>query len=224
MKSLWIITAVMLAAFLVAGCGGGEKDAKDGDDANADLEPIDQLKAVSTDLQAGVDDLMAPINEVDALIENVTSLPAKLNIDAKTFMGMVSATADSGEISIQADLDITVEAKAEVEACLTQVQTIIAGLKATPEKVKVLTVKVAEATAKVPMLAAKVTTNAQAKLANPLAKADVKVSAQADLDAVVSVQADVEASIEEVKGTITGIPAMAAEALAKLTASFAGGI
>ncbi|MDD5308862.1 MAG: hypothetical protein PHU25_16225 [Deltaproteobacteria bacterium] len=40
-----------------------------------ELSAIDQLKALSTDLQAGVDALMQPINDTDSLINDSRACP-----------------------------------------------------------------------------------------------------------------------------------------------------
>jgi hypothetical protein len=178
---------------------------------------------LSANLQAGVDQLMQPITDTQWVIDEITSLPARLNLDAGSLLGMAKATMDSGTISISADLNLAAEAQAEVQALLGKIQAIVAGLKATPDRVQALTVQAGAAIAQVPVLATGITTTAQAKLANPLASAESKAQAQADLSAVVNVQASVEAQIQDVQNKIVGIPAMATEALAKLAASFAGG-
>jgi hypothetical protein len=209
----------------VAACGGskGKGDANASGEAEVQLSGIQKLEKLSANLQAGVDQLMQPITDTQWVIDEITSLPARLNLDAGSLLGMAKATMDSGTISISADLNLAAEAQAEVQALLEKIQAIVAGLKATPERVQALTVQAGAAIAQVPVLATGISTAAQAKLANPLASAESKAQAQADLSAVVNVQASVEAQIQDVQNKIVGIPAMATEALAKLAASFAGG-
>ncbi|MDD5308861.1 MAG: hypothetical protein PHU25_16220 [Deltaproteobacteria bacterium] len=148
-------------------------------------------------------------------------MPARLNLNAKAFMGMAKATLDSGSVSISADLNLYAAAKAEVEAALNKLKGIVEGLKAAPDRVQALAVKATAAVAQVPVLATQVTTTAQATIANPFASAESKTQAQADLSGVTQIQADVTAQIQDVQNKIMGIPALAASALAKLTASFA---
>jgi chromosome segregation ATPase len=222
-RTVAISSTLLLAASLVA-CGGSK--GKSGDtsaEAEVDLSAMDELKGLSTELQAGIDELMQPIDDSQAVIDEITALPQKLNLDAKSLMSMASATVENGTVSIDANMDLEAEARAEVEAVLGKLQAIIEGLKATPERVKLLGTKAAGAVAKVPVLATKIQTTATAKLGNPLASAESQAQAQADLDSLAQVKGDVQAQIQDVQAKIQGIPAMATEALAKLTAAFAGG-
>ena len=216
--------ALSLGVMLAAACGGskGGKDGETAAEAEVDISAIDQLKGLSTELQVGVDEMMQPITDSEAVVDQITSLPDRLDLDAQALMAMASATLENGTVEISTDLDLTAEARAEVEAVLTKLQAIVDGLKATPERAKALTAKAATAMAQVPVLATKVTTSAQAKLANPLGSAESKAQAQADIEAVAQIKGDVETQIADVQNKIAGIPAMATEALAKLTASFAG--
>jgi hypothetical protein len=213
----------VLLFIALAACGGSKAEGDTAGEAKVELSGIQKLEKLSADLQAGVDQLMQPITDTQWVVDQVTSLPARLNLDAKSLLGMAKATMDSGSISISADLNLAAEAQAEVQALLERIQAIVAGLQATPERVKILTAQAGAAIAQVPVLAMGITTSAQAKLANPLASAESKAQAQADLSAVVNVQAGVEAQIQDVQNKIMGIPALATEALAKLAASFAGG-
>jgi hypothetical protein len=222
MQRLGRIAAVSCALLLCA-CGGDKKDAGGTGEAKVELSAMDELKGLSTELQAGVDGLMAPINEVDGLINDVTSAPGRLGIDAGSLMSMDSATMSNGQVAIAADFSADAAVRAEVEAILGRLNNIVVELKATPDKVAALSAKVVEATARVPVLATGITTSAQMKLTNPLGSAEGKAQAQADLSAVAGVQADVQATIADVQNKIAGIPAMGAQALAKLTAAFAGG-
>ncbi len=220
------IATLMVLAMSLAACGGGKAEAKTSGDASAeaDVEPMDQLKGISTSLQASVDTLMQPINDVDGLINDITSLPTKLNLDAASLMGMFSAQASSdGKIEISADITTDDAVKAEIEAVMERLRNIIAGLKAIPTNVKLVTVQAAEAVVALPVLATKVTASANAKIVNPFGKAEEKAQAQADLTAVAGVQTEIQGQISDIQAQITGIPAMGAEALAKITAAFAGG-
>lgn len=154
-------------------------------------------------------------------MNEIGNLPKKHGLTAAEIMGMAKATSDSGKVEVSFKADVAADVKADVEDSLKKLAATVAALKATPEKVAGLTKKVAAATAKVPLLATKVTTSASVTMSNPFGDASAKAKAQADLDAVKSVQADVTKSIEGVQGKIGTIPAMATDALAKLTASFA---
>ena len=216
---------------LLAGCGGSKKSSQTQTQANvaggaqvqAELSAMDELKGLSANLQAGVDALMAPINETQQLIDHITAMPARLGIDVKSLMGMCSATLQSGQVSFSADFSADAAVQAEVHGVLERLNYIVAGLKAIPSNVKALGQSAIAATAKAPVLATQVSTSANVTLANPFAKPEAKAQAQAEMNAVNQVQAEVSAKISEVQSTIMGIPTMAIDALAKFAAAFTVG-
>lgn len=223
-----IMISIAICASLV-GCGGDKKSSQTQTQADAaggaqvEMSAMDKLNGLSAELQAGVDALMAPINETQQLIDHITAMPARLGIDAKSLMGMCSGTLQSGQVSFSADISADAAVQAEVHGVLERLNYIVAGLKAIPENVKALGQSAVSATAKVPVLATQVTTSANVTLANPFAKPEVKAQAQADMNAVNQVQAEVSAKVSEVQATIMGIPTMAIDALAKFAAAFTVG-
>jgi hypothetical protein len=214
---------VLVFAVAVAACGGSKGEAKGSADAQAQAEvpAMDQLKFISTDLQANLNALMAPINEVDALIGQITSMPQRLNLNAKALMGMCKATLDNGQIQIAADFNADAAVRAEVEGVLMRLKAIVDGLKAMPQNAQALTVKAGSAIVAVPAIGTKITAESTMKLNNPFGKPEVKAQAQADLQSLAQVQADVQATVSQVQQQVMGLPAMAAGALAKLAAAFA---
>lgn len=226
MKRFACAVSVILLSAGIAACGGDKKETSTSADAAAevDLDPIDELQGLSTSLQASVDALMSPINEVDGLINDITSLPTKLNLDAKSLMSMFSAQMSSdGQIEVSAEITTDEAVKAELQGMLARLKAIVDGLKAIPVNTKAVGAQAAAAVVRVPALATKVTTTATAKVNNPFGKAEDKAKAQADLQAVAGIQANVQAQIQDIQKKVTEIPAMATSALAKLAAAFAGG-
>ena len=120
------------------------------------------------------------------------------------------------------NLDIAADAKAEVEAVLVKIQGIVTGLKETPERAKTATGNIVALGTKATGLVGKLTAKYQAKLSNPLLKADAKAKIQADLDTVLKLDADIKATISDAKATVTSLPSKGKEALVKLTAAFSG--
>lgn len=216
---------VIAVALAVAACGGSKGEAKSSADAQAgaqaEVPAMDQLKFISTDLQAHLNALMAPINETDALIGQITSMPQRLNVNAKALMGMCKATLDNGQVQIAAEFNADAAVRAEVEGVMMRLKAIVEGLKAMPQNAQALTVKAGSAVVAVPALGTKITAEATVKLNNPFGKPEVKAQAQADLQSLAQVQADVQATISQVQQQVMGLPAMAAGALAKLGAAFA---
>jgi hypothetical protein len=213
--------AVLVFAVAVAACGGGKGEAKTSANAQADVPAMDQLKFISADLQANLDALMAPINEVDTLIGQITSMPQRLNLNLKSLMGMCKATLDNGQVQIAADFNADAAARAEVEGVLMRLKAIVDGLKAIPQNAQTLTVKAGSAMVAVPALGAKVTAEATMKVNNPFGKPEEKMQAQADLQSLAQVQADVQGTIQQVQQKVMELPSLATSALAKLTAAFA---
>jgi uncharacterized protein YicC (UPF0701 family) len=206
----------------LVGCGGGNGEEPKTAQAKASLElaPIDELKSIPKDLEAEMTAITRPIDEVQAIVDDLGKLPAKLKLNKSQLVALAKASFDNGKVEVKLDMDLAAEAKAEVEAYLKRIAAVVADLKATPDKVAGLTKKVASATARVPVLATKVTASATATVSNPFGDASAKAKAQADLDGVKKAQEDVMKSVNDIQGKVAGIPEMATNALAKLTASF----
>jgi len=214
---------LVVACVLLASCGGSGKQTRNQAGATGELTPMQQLQAVSGDLQAGVDELMAPINETQQIIDHVTAMPGRLGIDARSLMGMCQSTFQSRQLAFDANISAAADVQAEVMGVLVRLNHVVAGLKAIPANVGALGAQAVEATAKVPLLATKVATSANVTLTNPFSSPEEKAQAQADVQAVSQVKAEVMAKISEIQAKVTGIPAMATDALAKLAAAFAVG-
>jgi len=212
---------VLVFAIVAAACGGGKGEAKSSADAEVKVPAMDQLKGLSVDLQGQLDALMAPINEVDALVEQITSMPQRVGVDAKSLLGMAKATTENGQIAISADFSADAAVRAEVEGVLAKLKGIVDGLKAIPQNTQALVAKAAEALVKVPALGIAVQSEATVKASNPFGKPEEKAQAQADLQSLAQVQADVQGTIQSVQQKVMELPALATSALAKLTASFA---
>jgi hypothetical protein len=217
--------AVLWIAIAAAACGGGKgsSNASGRTEAQADLSAMDQLKGLSADLEGQLNALMAPITEVDTMVSYVAEMPARLGIDMGSLVSSAKATMETGQISLSVDLTSDAAVRAEIENVFLRLRWIVDGLKAMPQNAKALATKAGEAIVKVPVLATRVTAEANVKVANPFAKPEVKAQAQADIQSLAQVQAEVQKSIQDVQQQIMGLPALATKALAKLTASFAGG-
>jgi hypothetical protein len=205
------------------GCGKKDKGSTNPDEAaeaEGEVDPLEELKAIPTQVQAEVDLVLQPITDVDVVIDQVTSMPQTLGVDAASLKGLAKASLENGEVSV--NLDIAADAKAEVEAVLVKITGIVTGLKETPERVKTATGNIVALGTKATGLVGKLTAKYQAKLSNPLIKADAKAKIQADLDTVVKLDADIKATINDAKTTVTSLPDKGKEALVKLTAAFSG--
>mgnify|MGYP000370216856 CR=1 FL=1 len=183
-------------------------------------DPLVELQAIPAQIQAEVDLVLQPITDVDVVIDQVTSMPQTLGVDAASLRGLAKASFENGEVAV--NLDIAADAKAEVEAVLVKIKGIATGLKETPERVKTATGNIVAIGTKATGLVTKLTAKYQAKLSNPLLKADAKAKIQADLDTVLKLDADIKGTISDAKSTVTSLPDKGKEALIKLTAAFSG--
>jgi hypothetical protein len=218
--------ALTLVTLTVAplGCEKKDKGTQNPDEASeSDKDPLEQLKGIPTEIQAEVDGVLKPITDVDVVIDQVSTMPSRLGVDAAALRGMASASLTNGEVAIKVDASITEEAKAEIQGVLDTVKGIGIGLKETPQRATVATKNILALGAKSAALVAKLTAKYQAKLSSPLTKAEEKLKIQAELDGVVKLDADIKAVIGDAKSTVTALPAKGTEALAKITAAFAGG-
>ena len=218
-----LVSLVLGVSVLSVACGGGSSDGKPAASASASVTPLEELQGIPKDLNADVADLTKPIDDTQAVIDQIGALPKKYGFTAADMAAMCKATINDGTVDVKVNGNLSDDAKAEIKAALEKLKGVVAGLKATPNKVVALGKKAAVDTAKVPVLATRVTTEASAASANPFGSADSKAKAKADLDSVKQVQADVNKSITDVQAKVTGIPAMATDALAKLTATLTAG-
>jgi peptidoglycan hydrolase CwlO-like protein len=216
-----LFSLILGTAVLSTACGGGGEGAKSSADAKADLSAMQELEAIPQELDAEVAELTKPIDDTQALIDELANLPKKHGISAGAFASMAKASIDDGKVEVQADAELAAEAKAELEAALGKLRATVVALKSTPDKAASLTKKLATFTAKVPTLATAVTASATATAANPFADGDAKAKAQADLDGVKKAQEMAQKSLSDTQAKVTEVPALATTALAKLTASIA---
>lgn len=207
---------------LGVGCGGSEPQTKTA--AEVEITPMQHLKSMSSELKAGAEDLTKPIDQVQAILDDLARLPERHGLTLGDVMGMAKATLDSGKVALSVSVDIGAEAKAELETLLTRLNDVVLELKRTPEKVATLTRKIAEDTALLPVLASRVTITASATSINPFVSAEIRAQAQADVAQLQLVQQEVNATINSTQAKIMGIPSMATSALAKLEASLLSGI
>jgi hypothetical protein len=226
------VAALFGCLVLVVGCGGGVEEierARSPESANGDqpaaLEqtPMEELQSIPRDLKAQVAGLTKPIDDVQKVIDQIGSIPKRYGINAGDMIAMANATFQSGQVKLNVGADISADAKAEIETALKTLKNAVAGLKATPNKVAALTANLVAQATKVPVLVTKVTAKATVTASNPFASADAKANAQADIQNAKQAADEIMKLVSETQAKVTGIPAMATDALGKLTAALAGG-
>jgi hypothetical protein len=224
MKRFPALLVVCAIAALPMGCSKKDKGTTNPDEATAqdgDVDPLAELQTIPERIQAEIDLVLQPITDVDVVIDQVTTMPTRLGVDASGLTSLAQASLSDGQVEI--DLDVEADAKAEIEGLIETIQGIAVGLKETPERATNATKNIVTLGGKAAALAAALTGKYQAKLANPLLKAEKKAELQAELDLVIKLDGEIKGMVNEAKSTVTALPAKGTEALAKLTAAFAGG-
>lgn len=219
-----LLTFLVLGSLAVApmGCNKKDKGTDNPDEASEeDGDPMAELQAIPDQIQAEIDLVLQPITDVDVVVDQLTSIPSRYGMNASDLTAMASAKFDGGTVEFNAD--VSGDAKAEIETMLATIEGIAVGLKETPARAKTATANLAELGVKATGIVTKLTTSINAKMSNPLLKAEKKAELQAELDLVMKFDADIKATIGSAKETVMGVPKMGTEALAKLTAALAGG-
>ena len=219
--SFWV-SALLGLALVVSACEEAKSPDSVESDESPSQSPMEDLQAIPIELSAQVANLTKPIDDVQTVIDQLTSIPKRYGLDAADMLAMAKATVESGEVNVTVPADVSDDARAEIETALGTLKGTVGALKATPDRVASLMSSIATDSARVPELAAKVTVSATAAAANPFGGADTKAKAQADVQKVKQVVADVMKVVRDTQAKIVGIPAMATGALTKLMAALNG--
>jgi hypothetical protein len=211
-----IVVSLAAIATLSLGCAHKSRDTKPPQEETS-ADPMAELEGIPAAIDAEVQLVLEPIHEVDRVLEQVSTMPGRLGIEPKGLRALALASLKDGEVAI--NLQLSTEARAEVEALLESVRKISVGLRDTPERIAVSTKNIVAQGAKAVALTGKLTVKFQAKMALPFVSVEEKARLQEQLATVQRIEADVKARVAEAKSTVVDLPARGTEALAKLTAA-----
>jgi hypothetical protein len=227
-----LVSFALLTTVSLTSCKKKDGETTDPDSETEEKEDaLTQLKAVPADIQGEIDLVLKPIKDAEELMAKIETAPETLKISAPELKGLLKAAFDADvkadgegvEANVSVDLsalDITAEARAELQAMIDLIREIKVGLLATPENVVTATTNIVAHGARATTLGASATASIQAKMT--VAMGGKKDELQGQLNEITQIQADVTASVADAKATVTGIPAEATSMGAKLAASFAG--
>lgn len=207
---------IILLSMSACGGGSGSKDTNTASDVK--VRPTQQLQGISKDLQAKVDDIIKPLDEVDGLLLHIEELPTRVNVDLSSLAPLFQAAISGGDTTIPDSLRLDLQAKKEVEAVVQRFKAIVNGLKSTPEKLKELSTKIVKVLPEIPILAAQVLATSKVVMANPFASAEAKAQAQADMAALTQIQTDVQNKVKDIQKKVLTLPQKAKSALSGLAA------
>ncbi len=101
------VGALLGMALAVSACGGaseGEEakapDSVDDSDEAPRQSPMEELQAIPKELRAQVANLTKPIDDVQKVIDQLTSIPKRYGLDPADMTAMAKATLESGKVSL----------------------------------------------------------------------------------------------------------------------------
>ncbi|MFV8756339.1 hypothetical protein ACNOYE_37810 [Nannocystaceae bacterium ST9] len=224
-RKIQVSMLLALSLFPIA-IGGCEKKAKgetvSPDEAEGEVDPMTELKAIPTRLQAEVDGVMQPLTDAEKLMGELETIPERYSLSAADFKSMVKASFDSetGTVELSADLQIAEDAKTELLATIAQLRGIKVGLETTPDRVELALENVIKIGADAVTLSTKLLASLEAKAKVAMGEKKAEIAAQ--IQEVTALKDQITTQIDDAKAQITELPARATEIGANFTASFAG--
>lgn len=206
MRTLKLL-ALLIAGGFIIGCGGGQ--SKGGD---SDKSSYEQLQELEANLTKAMNDVVAPIDQVDAMVTKLTEVPTKYKLspeDFKAFAGSLMAGATSVPGSVDA------KAAADLKSFAGDFSAFKTSLMNSGENATALVGEVTAAIAKVPVLAGKVAAEAALVKNNPFKSKEEKAAAAKQAADVKALETKVLAQVKAMQGKVGGLPARAAAAVAK---------
>lgn len=173
--------------------------------------------AIETELNL----VLAPIHGVDQVVEQLTTMPDRLGIDAASLRALAAASLREGSVVVE--LDASAEVRAEVEQLLLTIRGIGEGFRATPQRLAAAAKRIAARGAKATVLVTKLTTRHQIKLMSPFTPAEEKARVTGELEAIAKIEAEIKLAVTTAQSTVLGLPARTTAAAAKIAAAFTVG-
>ncbi|MBC8069289.1 MAG: hypothetical protein IAG13_13215 [Deltaproteobacteria bacterium] len=207
--------ALLLLAIVAALPGCAKKSETEHPSETVASDPLTELTRIPDVVEAEVKLVLGPIHDVDRVLEQLSTMPDRLGIDAKGLRALAAASLQGGKVTV--DLDLSAEARAEVETLLGTVREIGEGLRETPARVAGSSATIAAQAAKAASLVGKLNASYQAKLMSPFTAAQEKERIRGQIDQVAHIHVEIKAVVGEAKSTVVELPARTKAALAKLT-------
>jgi chromosome segregation ATPase len=203
--TFWLLAWSTIA---LAGCGaslGGS--AQTGGSGKSAKDELEQLGA---GIEADIKDVMAPLDEADALLADIKAAKAELGASFDASFTTTANGGSSGNSQVDASAQSRVKGLAERAARVAQ------QLEALPDKCTKLVSNLAERAIQIPQLAVSATAEAQLTLNNPFASAEEKAGAQAAATLVATLPNQLLSKVAAAKEQIASLPTRAAAALTEI--------
>lgn len=173
-----------------------------------------QLQAIPAEVDAQLQSVTAPIDQVDVMLAQMKTLPKQLDMSEGDFAEVINGALSSQTLVIPE----TVQGKQreELTAFVQNFSTFRTNLFATPSRAQTMTTELASTSAQIPVLATKASADAGKTLINPLASKKDKDKAKKRQEDVKKIQADAQQAVADAQTKVVGVPGRATEATAKL--------
>lgn len=212
--SLLVLLSLALAA--PVGCGKEREGTVHPDEASA----LKELEAIPARIQAEVDLVLQPIHDVDVVIDQVSSMPEALGVDAASLRRLTTASLETGEVAVSPD--VPADARAEVEAVLVKIHGLATRLEETPARVESASADLAAIATKATDLVSALTTRYRTALSDSRLDAAAKARMKADLATVLALDAEIQATLSQARHAMVSLPSRGKDALAQLTVALSG--
>ncbi len=223
-----ILSSLLLGAVIVAapGCKKGASDSAELTPPPAPTyeNPFDELNDIPKQMTAQLDWVTQPLRDASALGDDFTALQAKYSIDVKALGGMASAAFKDGKIEISADVAVTAEAKADIEALLGKIKAAGVAIGTIPKRASKATGAIGKMSIRVVGLAPKATAHLKKQLADASAEmsAELKGSIELNLTSIPEMPNKIKATGKDAIAKVKAIPAEAKTTFTEMIAAFSG--
>lgn len=209
MRRLIPVMIVMVASLALVACGGSKKSSKSGGETDAFAE----LQAIPAQVDAKVAGVMSPIDAVDSTLEQLSTLPKKLDISEEQFGELINSALAEQELAIPET--VQGQNREQLTEFLGNIKSFQQNLIGTPAAAKDLVVELGETSARIPALATEVSTSAAATLANPLASKQEKAQAKQKQTDAKKLQNEAQARVKSAQDKVGKLPGRATVAMNK---------
>lgn len=215
MRRLIPLMIVTLAGLALAACGGSKKSSKSG--GGGDGDAFAELQAIPDQVDKKVAAVTRPVDNVDQMLGQMTTLPKKLDISEEQFGELINGALANQEVAIPDT--VQGQNREQLSTFLGNIGGFQQSLMGTPAAAKDLLGELAETSARIPALATEVSTSAAATLANPLASKKEKDAAKKKQADAKSLQNKAQARVKAAQGKVGGLPERATVAINKFVSA-----